>query len=41
MASGMVSSSGIPNPVISKVAQKIKFEMKDLASVAHDSIRII
>ena len=40
-ASGRVSSSGISNPVISKVTQKIKSEMKDLASVAHDSTRII
>ena len=38
MATGMISSSGISNPVISEVAQKIKSEMKDLASVAHDSI---
>ena len=35
----MMSSSGISNAtVISKVAQKIKSEMKDLALVAHDSM---
>ena len=38
MATSMISSSGISNPVISEVAQKIKSEMNDLASVAHDSI---
>ena len=38
LATGM-SSSGISNAtVISKVAQKIKSEMKDLASVTHDSM---
>ena len=38
MVIGMMSSSGISNALISKVAQKIKSEMKDLASVAHDSM---
>ena len=38
MATGMISLSGISNPVISEEAQKIKSEMNDLASVAHDSI---
>ena len=38
-AIGMMNSSGISNAtVISKVAQKIKSEIKDLASVAHDSM---